>query len=707
MTTPKPASDSRQYSLDNVRNIGIIAHIDAGKTTTTERILYYTGRIHRIGEVHEGSTTTDWMPQERERGITITAAATYCAWRDCQINIIDTPGHVDFTAEVERSLRVLDGAVIIFDGVQGVEPQSETVWRQADKYHVPRIAYINKMDRLGADFFMSYNSIVEKLGANAVLIQLPIGAEDKYEGLIDLIEMKELVWRGEELGATWDVCEIRPALMEQAKEWREKMIGKAVECDDSHTDRYIDGKDHFTPEELRKALRKGVIAGKLFPVLCGSSYKNKGVQPMLDAVTYYLPSPLDRPPVTGVDPETGSQIERKASDSEPLTAFFFKIQTDPYVGKLAFFRVYSGNLRVGETVYFPAKRATERIGRVLRMHANKREEIKSIAAGEIAATVAMKNSAVGVTFCSEERPIILEQITFPDPVISVSIEPKTKADEEKMSTALQRLAEEDQTFRVKTDEETGQTIISGMGELHLDIIVDRMKREFSVLANVGQPQVAFRETIRRKVEQEGKYIRQTGGHGQYGHCWLRIEPQRMGKGFLFVDEIRQARIPKEFIPPIERGCREALDEGALAGFPIVDVKVTVYDGSFHEVDSSDIAFKIAAAQAFRAGCQKANPVLLEPIMSIEVTTPEQYMGDVIADLNSRRAKIMEMGDRGNIKFVRGTVPLSTMFGYATAVRSVSQGRAAFTMEPSHYAQVPASVQQAIVEKRGMKKTEEK
>jgi len=713
MTAPKPKLklkpevDAGQYSLDKVRNIGIIAHIDAGKTTTTERILYYTGRIHRIGEVHEGSTTTDWMPQERERGITITAAATYCTWRDCQINIIDTPGHVDFTAEVERSLRVLDGAVVIFDGVQGVEPQSETVWRQADKYHVPRIAYINKMDRLGSDFFMSYRSIVEKLGANAVPVQLPIGSADKYEGLIDLIEMKELVWRGEELGARWDVCDVRPALREQAKEWREKMIGKAVECDERHTDRYIEGKEHFSADELRRALRKGVIAGKLFPVLCGSSYKNKGVQPMLDAVTHYLPSPLDRPPVSGINPETGRQIERKASDSEPLTAFFFKIQTDPYVGKLAFFRVYSGRLQVGDAIYFPAKRATERIGRVLRMHANKREEIKSVGAGEIAATVAMKNSAVGVTFCSREHPIVLEQISFPEPVISVSIEPKTKADEEKMATALGRLAEEDQTFRVKTDEEIGQTIISGMGELHLDIIVDRMKREFGVLANVGQPQVAFKETIRKKVEQEGKYIRQTGGRGQYGHCWLRIEPQKKGKGFAFVDEIRQARIPKEFIPSIERGCREAVEEGALAGFPIVDVKVTVYDGSFHEVDSSDIAFKIAAAQAFRAGCQKANPVLIEPIMSIEVTTPEQYMGDVIADLNSRRAKILEMGDRGNIKFVRGTVPLSTMFGYATAVRSVSQGRAAFAMEPSHYEQVPANVQQAIVEKRGMKKTEER
>ncbi|HAH07718.1 MAG TPA: elongation factor G [Elusimicrobia bacterium] len=703
--TVHKAKTPKEFPLEKVRNIGIIAHIDAGKTTTTERILYYTGRIHRLGEVHEGSTTTDWMPQERERGITITAAATYCAWKDCQINIIDTPGHVDFTAEVERSLRVLDGAVVVFDGVQGVEPQSETVWRQADKYEVPRIAYINKMDRLGADFFMSFHSLGEKLGANAAAVQLPIGAEDKFEGMIDLVEMKEYVWLGEELGATFEVRDIRPELLEQANEWREKMIEKIVEYDEGLMDRYVHNKRHFDPAELRAAMRKGVILGKVFPVLCGSSYKNKGVQPMLDAVMHYLPSPLDRPSVTGTDPETGEPVVRNADDEEPLTAFFFKIQADPFVGKLAFFRLYSGKLHVGDTVYFPKKKASERIGRLLRMHANKREEIQSVSAGEIAATVAMKNSGVGVTFCRAEHPILLEQITFPEPVISVAIEPKTKADEEKMANALQRLSEEDQTFRVKTDEETAQTIISGMGELHLDIIVDRMRREFNVQANVGQQQVAFKETIRKKVEQEGKYIRQTGGRGQYGHCWLRIEPHK-NKGYEFVDGIKQGSIPREFIAPIERGVREALEEGALAGFPIVDIKVTVFDGSYHEVDSNEMAFRIAAAQALRAGCQKAHPVLLEPIMRLEVTMPEQYMGDVIADLSARRAKIAEMGVRGNVKFVRGAVPLSTMFGYATAVRSISQGRAAFSMEPSHYEQVPANVQKAIVEKRGMKKTEE-
>jgi elongation factor G len=706
-STANKATSPRQYPLDRVRNIGIIAHIDAGKTTTTERILYYTGRIHRIGEVHEGATTTDWMPQERERGITITAAATYCAWKDCQINIIDTPGHVDFTAEVERSLRVLDGAVVVFDGVQGVEPQSETVWRQSDKYRVPRIAYINKMDRLGADFYMSFNSIHEKLGANACAIQLPIGAEDKFKGLVDLVEMKAYVWTRGEIGANWDVLDVPEDMREQAAEWREKMLEKIVEYDDALMERYLDGKRDFSPDELRATLRKGVVSGKVFPVLCGSSYKNTGVQPMLDAVTHYLPSPLDRPPVAGTDPNTDKPVERKPSDEEPLAAFFFKIQTDPFVGKLAFFRVYSGVVNAGDTVYFPAKRTSERMGRVLRMHANKREEIKSVFAGEIAATVAMKNSAVGVTFCGDEKPIVLEQISFPEPVISVAIEPKSKADEEKMGNAMQRLAEEDQTFRIKTDVETGQTIISGMGELHLDIIVDRMKREFNVQANVGEPQVAFKETIRKTVEIEGKFIRQTGGRGQYGHCWLKLEPMPMGKGFEFVDDIKQGRIPREFIPAVEKGCREALDGGALAGFPIVDIRASVFDGSFHEVDSSEMAFKIAAAMALRAGCQRASPVILEPIMRFEVTTPEQYMGDVIGDLNSRRAKIVEMGDRGNVKFVRATVPLSTMFGYATVVRSISQGRAAFTMEPSHYEQVPANVQQAIVEKRGMKKSEEK
>lgn len=709
-TAAKGAGTGRAFPLERVRNIGIIAHIDAGKTTTTERILYYTGRIHKIGEVHEGATTTDWMPQERERGITITAAATYCQWKrgetEFQINIIDTPGHVDFTAEVERSLRVLDGAVTCFDGVQGVEPQSETVWRQADKYSVPRVAYINKMDRLGADFYMSYNSIVEKLGANAAAIQLPIGAEDKYVGLIDLIEMNALIYHGDDLGATWDVTDIPEDMKEKAAEWREKMLEKVVEFDDDMMEKYLEGKHDFTPDQIRKTLRKGVLACKIFPVLCGSSYKNKGVQPMLNAVCDFLPSPIDLPPVKGTDPYSGAPLERKAADNEPFSALMFKIQTDPFVGKLAFFRVYSGKLAVGDTLFFPAKRSSERIGRILRMHANKREEIKEVFAGDIAATVAMKNSAVGVTLSEEEKPILLESIKFPEPVISVAIEPKSKADEEKMGMALGRLAEEDQTFRLRTDPETSETIISGMGELHLEIIVDRMKREFNVEANVGRPQVAYRETVTRKVKEEGKFIRQSGGKGQYGHVWIEIEPQPKGVGFEFVDDIKQGRIPREFIPAVEKGVREALDGGALAGFPIVDIKVTLIDGSFHEVDSSEIAFKIAGAMALRAGCRKAAPTILEPIMKFEVTTPEQYMGDVIGDLNSRRAQIEDMGPRGNIKYVKATVPLSELFGYATVVRSISQGRAAFTMEPSHYAQVPANVLKAIVEKHGMKDSKE-
>jgi elongation factor G len=688
----------REYPLEKVRNIGIIAHIDAGKTTTTERILYYTGRIHKIGEVHEGSTTTDWMPQERERGITITAAATYCKWRDCQINIIDTPGHVDFTAEVERSLRVLDGAVVVFDGVQGVEPQSETVWRQADKYHVPRVAYINKMDRIGADFYMSYQSIIKMLGANACPIQLPIGAEAGFKGLVDLIEMKALIWLGEELGAKWEVVDIPADMLDRAREYREKMIEKAVEFDDAAMERYLDGQHDFKAEDIRRMLRKGVLASKIFPVLCGSSYKNKGVQPMLDAVCDYLPSPKDLLPVKGTDPVTDAPAERPAADDAPFSALVFKIQTDPYVGKLAFFRVYSGAFKAGETVFFPAKRTAERVGRLLRMHANTREEIKEVRAGDIAATVAMKNVAVGATMSSEEKPIILEQIVFPTPVISVAIEPKSKADEEKMSVALGRLAEEDQTFRVKVDHETGQTIISGMGELHLDIIVDRMKREFNVQANVGNPQVAYRETVRRKVTEEGKFIRQSGGRGQYGHCILNIEPVETGKGFEFVNEIKQGRIPREFIPAVEKGVREALDGGALAGYPIVDVKVTLVDGSFHEVDSSEMAFKIAGAMALRSGCKKANPTILEPIMKFEVITPEQYMGDIIGDLNSRRARVQDMGDRGHLKFVRATVPLGEMFGYATIVRSISQGRASFSMEPSHYEEVPSNILRVIVEK---------
>jgi elongation factor G len=578
----------REHPLEKVRNIGIIAHIDAGKTTTTERILYYTGRIHKIGEVHDGATTTDWMPQERERGITITAAATYCQWRDCQINIIDTPGHVDFTAEVERSLRVLDGAVVCFDGVQGVEPQSETVWRQADKYHVPRIAYINKMDRMGADFYMSYKSILDLLGANACPIQLPIGSEANYVGLVDLIKMKALVWQGDELGAKWDEVEIPADMKAQCEEYHAKMIEKIVEFDDKMMERYLNGDTNFTQEELRTTLRKGVLATKIFPVLCGSSYKNKGVQTMLDAVCDFLPSPLDVPPLKGTDIFGEKELTRKADEKEPFSALMFKIQTDPFVGKLIFFRVYSGTLKAGDTVMFGNNRNTERIGRILRMHANQREEIKEVYAGDIAATVALKNGRVGYTMCDQDNPIILEKITFPEPVISIAIEPKTKADEEKMANAMSRLAEEDQTFRIKTDTETGQTLISGMGELHLDIIVDRMKREFKVEANVGEPQVSYKETIRKKIVEEGKFIRQSGGRGQYGHCVLQIEPLPMGKGFEFVNEVRQGRIPREYIPAVEKGVREALDGGALAGYPIVDIRVTLLDGSYHDVDSNEM-----------------------------------------------------------------------------------------------------------------------
>lgn len=685
--------------LSKVRNIGIIAHIDAGKTTTSERILYYTGKIHKIGEVHDGTAVTDWMPQERERGITITAAAISTTWKDYIINIIDTPGHVDFTAEVERSLRVLDGAITVFDGVQGVEPQSETVWRQADKYKVPRITYINKMDRTGADFYMSAKSIVEKLGGNATPIQIPIGAEDKFIGMVDLVTMKSMIWDGDGLGAEFKTGDIPEDMVEQAKEYRAKLIEKIADFDEKIMERFIDGKDDFTDDELRKAIRVGTIAGKFFPVLCGSSYKNKGVQPLMDAVGYYLPSPLDVPPVTGTDIDTGEKITRKPSNDEPFAALLFKIQPDPYVGKLSFFRVYSGTLKTGDSVYFSRKQTTERIGRILRMHSDKREELKEICAGDIAATVAIKNASVGETMCSEDHPILLENITFPEPVISIAIEPKSKEDEEKMGIAMGRLAEEDQTFRIKTDEETSQTIISGMGELHLDVLVDRLKREFKVHANIGQPQVAFRESVKKKVEQESKFIRQSGGRGQYGHVWITVEPQPLGKGFEFVNAIKQGRIPKEFIAPVEKGCKEALESGVLAGYPIVDIKVTLFDGSYHEVDSSEIAFKIAGAMALRAACKKASPYLMEPVMSVEAVMPEVNMGDVIGDLNSRRAKISEMGNRGNVRFVKGTVPLSEMFGYATVIRSISQGRASFSMEPSHYEEVPANVAKTVIEKR--------
>lgn len=692
-------AEFKTYPLNKIRNIGIIAHIDAGKTTTSERILYYTGKVHKIGETHDGASVTDWMEQERERGITITSAAIYCVWKDCQLNIIDTPGHVDFTAEVERSLRVLDGAVCCFDGVQGVEPQSETVWRQADKYHVPRIAYINKMDRTGADFFRSANSIKEKLGGNACPIQIPVGAEDKFIGVVDLVKMQAIIWDGDHNGATFNYVDIPEDLKETAEKYRTEMIEKLADFDEDLMERYLGGETDFTEKEIHAAIRKGTLTGNFFPVICGSSYKNKGVQPLLDCVNLYLPSPEDVPAVKGTNPDNGEEVTRKADNKEPFCGLIFKVQTDPFVGKLSFFRIYSGTLKAGDTILFPAKRATERVGRMMRMMADKREEVKELGAGEIAATVAIKNSQVGQTICSPDAPIILESITFPEPVISVAVEPKSKEDEEKMGIALGRLAEEDQTFRVRTDEETGQTVISGMGELHLDIIVDRMKREFNVQANVGAPQVAYRETITKTVQQETKFVRQSGGRGQYGHVLLRLEAQEKGKGFEFVNEITQGRIPKEYIPAIEKGCREALDNGALAGYPLVDIKVAVYDGSFHEVDSSEMAFKIAASMALKDGAKKANPIILEPIMKVEVVAPEANLGDIIGDLSSRRGQIGEMGVRGNVRYVRAEVPLAEMFGYATNVRSLSQGRASFTMEPSHYAEVPGNVAKAIIEKR--------
>lgn len=689
----------RKFALDKVRNIGIIAHIDAGKTTTTERVLFYTGRIHKIGEVHDGSATMDWMAQERERGITITSAATYCQWRDCQINIIDTPGHVDFTAEVERSLRVLDGAVVIFDGVQGVEPQSETVWRQADKYNVPRIAYVNKMDRTGADFYMSVKSMHDRLGANAVPIQLPIGSEDKFEGIVDLIKMKAYYWLDEEMGAKYEERDIPGDLVEKAKEYHDALLEKASEYDDHVMEKYLEGKE-ITRDELMSAIKKGTIAGKIFPVLTGSALKNKAVQPMLDAVCDFLPSPLEVPPIRGINPVTEEPEARKTSDDEKFCALAFKIQTDSFVGRLTYFRIYSGKLTAGSYVYNAKKRSRERISRILIMHSNKREEVKELFAGDIAAAVGLKGTSTGETICDETAPISLEAMSFPEPVISVAIEPKSKADEEKLVIAMNRLAEEDPTFKIRSDEETGQTIISGMGELHLEILVDRMKREFKVEANVGKPQVAYKETIRASVEQEGKYVRQSGGRGQYGHVWIMLDPLEPGKEFEFVNKIKGGAIPQEYIPAVEKGVKEALEGGALAGYPIVDVKCTLFDGSYHDVDSSEMAFKIAGAQALRAGVKRAKPVLLEPVMKMEITTPDEYMGDMIGDFNSRRGKIANMEAKGKTQYIRGTVPLAEMFGYATQMRSLSQGRANYSMEPSHYEEVPKNVAEGIIAKEG-------
>jgi elongation factor G len=674
-----------------------MAHIDAGKTTTTERILYYTGVTHRIGEVDEGSATMDWMEQERERGITITAAATTCFWKDHRINIIDTPGHVDFTIEVERSLRVLDGAVAVFDSVQGVEPQSETVWRQADKYRVPRIAFMNKMDRIGADFYASVQSLVDRLGVRPVCLQLPIGKEGSFRGPVDLLGMKGVFFDDETLGAKFVVDEIPSDLADQARDYREKMIEALADCDETVMERYLAGEAP-TIDELKVAVRKGVLEMKIVPVLCGASFKNKGVQLLLDAVVDYLPSPLDIPPVTGVDLKTQQEITRRPDDNEKFSALAFKIMTDPFVGQLTFFRVYSGVLRAGSYIYNATKDSKERIGRILKMHANKREEVKEMYAGEIGAAVGLKGATTGDTLCDEDHPILLEVMKFPEPVIQMAIEPKTKPDQEKMGLALQKLAQEDPSLRVSTDEETMQTLIAGMGELHLEIIVDRLKREFKVETNVGKPQVAFRETIRTASSAEGKYIRQTGGRGQYGHVVLELEPQEPGKGFEFENKIVGGRVPREYIPAVEKGIREAMENGVIAGYPMVDIKVRIIDGSYHDVDSSEMAFKIAASMGFKEGAKKANPALLEPIMSLEVIVPEDYMGDVIGDLNSRRGKIQGMKARGSAQVITAEVPLAEMFGYATDLRSKTQGRGVFTMQFAHYDMVPKPIADQIVAK---------
>ena len=690
---------ARKTPIEKLRNIGIIAHIDAGKTTTTERVLYYTGMSHKIGEVHDGDATMDWMEQEQERGITITSAATTTFWKDYQINIIDTPGHVDFTVEVERSMRVLDGGVVVFDGKEGVEPQSETVWRQADKYKVPRICFINKIDKDGADFNRALESIHTRLTPHAVAAQLPIGERGDFEGMIDLITMKKLTFEGK-MGEKVVESDCPEELKEQAEQWREKLVEKAAEQDDNLMEKYLGGED-FTNEELKAAIRKGVIANTMIPVFVGTALQNKGVQPVLDAVVDYLPAPNEIPPIVGVDvKDAEKEITRKASDDEPFAALAFKVATDPFVGQLVFFRIYSGSLVAGSYVYNTASGKKERVGRILRMHANDREEVEELNAGEIGALVGMKDTNTGDTLCDIDNKVILESIEFPEPVISIAVEPKTKADQEKMAIALGKLAQEDPSFRVKTDEETAQTIISGMGELHLDIIVDRLKREFSVEANIGQPQVSYRETITQEAEGEGKFVKQSGGRGQYGHAWVRITPQEQGKGFEFEDEIKGGVIPQEYIKPTRQGIEEAMNNGVIAGYPMVDVKVALYDGSYHDVDSSESAFKVAGSMAFKAAVKNAKPILLEPIMSVQVTTPEEFMGDVVGDINSKRGIIKEMNDRGEgmavIKEIDAEIPLASMFGYATQLRSMSQGRANYAMEFSHYAEVPKNVADEII-----------
>lgn len=686
---------ARTVALDMQRNIGIVAHIDAGKTTTTERILFYTGVNYKIGEVHDGAATMDWMEQERERGITITSATTQCFWKDHRINIIDTPGHVDFTIEVERSLKVLDGACAVFSAVDGVEPQSETVWRQADKYHVPRIAFVNKMDRTGADFFNVVSQIENRLKAKPLPIQLPIGAEDQFQGIVDLVQMKAYVWTGEELGAAFHEEEIPADLKDQAEEYRTKLIETVCESDEEMMNRYFEG-DEFSVEEIKAAIRKGTIAIDFIPMLCGTAFKNKGVQPMLDAVVDYMPSPLDIPAVKGVNPNTDAEEERHADDDEPFSALAFKIMTDPYMGQLTYFRVYSGSLEAGNYVVNSTKGKKERIGRLLKMHADKREEIKEIHAGDICATVGLKYTITGDTLCDENKPIILEAMEFPEPVLSVAVEPKTKGDQDKLSIALQKLAQEDPSFRVRVDDETAQTIISGMGELHLEIIVDRMMREFKVEANVGNPQVAYREAITKSVSGEGKYIKQSGGRGQYGHVCVELHPQPAGTGFVFENKIVGGAIPREYIPAIEKGLQEATETGCLAGYPVEDIKCVLYDGSYHDVDSNEMAFKIAASMAFKDLAKKAGPVILEPIMKVEVVCPDEYTGDVMGDLNSRRGKVEGMDMRGGAQVVKCMVPLKEMFGYTTQLRSITQGRATSTMQFDHYEQVPNNIAEEIV-----------
>lgn len=686
-----------ELPLENIRNIGIMAHIDAGKTTTTERILFYTGRVHRLGEVDAGTATMDWMVQEQERGITITSAATTCQWKNHNVNIIDTPGHVDFTVEVERSLRVLDGAVAVFCSVGGVEPQSETVWRQADKYGVPRIAYFNKMDRVGADFFHGLDMIRERLGANPVPIQIPIGTEDKFKGIVDLVTMQAMIYT-DDLGTTSETSDIPEDILTVAKEYREKLLEAISEVDEDLMMKYLEGEE-ISEVQIKNAIRKGTIGLNFIPALCGSSFKNKGVQPLLDAVIDYMPSPVDVAAIKGTNPDTNEEDVRESDDNVPFSALAFKIMSDPYVGKLTFFRVYSGVLTAGSYIMNSTKGKRERIGRILRMHANHREDVEEVRAGDIAAAVGIKEVSTGDTLCDEKSPIILESMVFPEPVIHIAIEPKTKADQEKLGGSLAKLAEEDPTFKMRTDEETGQTIISGMGELHLEIIVDRLLREFKVNCNVGRPQVAYKETIRKAVKAEGKFVRQSGGRGQYGHCWIELEPLEPGSGFVFESKIVGGAIPKEYISPIEAGIEEALQNGIVAGYQVLDIKATVVDGSYHDVDSSEMAFKIAGSMAFKAGAAKANPVILEPMMKVEVTVPEEYMGDVIGDLNSRRGRIEGMEARSGAQIIRGFVPLSEMFGYATELRSRTQGRGVYSMQFDHYEEVPKNIAEGIVAKR--------